>query len=412
MSNKIDRSGDAVAVRASGLTKPSLGALTAAAMALPGIAGAQVPAAEPAGVQVDYLFSHYRESDIPGGRTINGESSERYEISTHSFRVLSPLGERTLGVDLMYETLSGASPWFVQPDVDGEPVQVMSRPTIDEERIDASVSLRNPLTETLALNLQGGFSDEDDYRSIYGNVGVELNPDRGPLTLTASLGYASDTLEPTQGATPTSTLKDDKRSLRLNAGASYILNRVTVVQASVGYQDHSGFLSDPYKAAFIESIGGTVFDSRPDGRRAHHVLARIRHFVEPLQGALHADYRYYRDDWKIHSHTVELTWHQTLPDYWRVSPGVRWYSQSQAFFYAPFYAAPRTDGFASSDYRLSPFGALSFRLDVTKGWNRWAFGGGVEHYEAKGSYAAGSVRVENPGLVRYTAFNARVAFAF
>jgi len=412
MSKKSDSRGDVAAIRTSGSTKPSLGALTAAAMALPGLAGAQAPAIDAAGTQVDYLFSHYREADISGGRTASGESSERYEINTHSFRVMSPLGERTLGVDLMYETLSGASPWFVQPGSDGKPLQVMSRPTIDEDRIDVSANLRSPLSETLALNLGGGLSDENDYRSLYGSVGVELNPDRGPLTLSASIGYASDSLEPTQGTTATSTLDEDKRSLRLNAGASYILNRVTVVQGSVGYQDHSGFLSDPYKAAFIESISGTVFDSRPDGRRSHHVLAGIRHFVEPLQGALHADYRYYRDDWEIHSHTVELTWHQTLPDSWRVSPGVRWYSQSEAFFYAPYYGTARADGFASSDYRLSPSGALSFRLDVNKRWNGWAFGAGVEHYDSKGSYAAGSVRVENPGLVSYTALNARIAFAF
>ena len=57
------------------------------------------------------------------------------------------------------------------------------------------------------------------------------------------------------------------------------------------------------------------------------------------------------------SHTFELAWYQTLFDRLLIVPSVRYYSQGQADFYAPFCAAPRRDGFRSSDYRLSAFGA-------------------------------------------------------
>lgn len=396
--------------RAQGKSRrPSLQALTTAALALPGMAVAQAPDQ----LQTDYLFSYYRESDIPGSRNTTGSDVERYQVRTHQFRMAQPFETRSLGLDVLYERLTGASPWYVMPDSDGQPVQVMSGPTIEETRIDTAISGMTPLTDELATTVSAGYSTEDDYRSAYGNLEFEYRPGgRGPLSLNASAGYARDRLAPTQGATPTSVLRANKRTLRMNVGAGYILNPQTLLQGSFGYQEHEGFLSDPYKAVWIVEDATTVPDNRPDGRRGYHGLARVRHFVDWLQGALHADYRYFRDNWKIRSHNVELTWHQTLPARWRLSPGLRWYSQSQAFFYAPFFESQPNHGFVSSDYRLAPFGAFSYRLDATYSWDRWAFRAGVEHYRARGSYAAGSVDVDAPGLVKYTAFSMGVAASF
>ncbi|HXG28981.1 MAG TPA: DUF3570 domain-containing protein, partial [Nevskiales bacterium] len=128
--------------------------------------------------------------------------------------------------------------------------------------------------------------------------------------------------------------------------------------------------------------------------------------------ALHADYRLYDDDWDVTAHTLDLAWHQNLPGGWRVVPGLRWYSQSQAFFYEPFYAAPRGDGFASSDYRLSPFGALSLSLGVNKAVDGWVLSLRYENYDSDERYALDDVDVENPGLVDFDvlAFSVKKTF--
>lgn len=394
--------------------RPSLSALTTAALALPGIGLSPAAAQQSAGsgLQTDYLFSYYRESDIPGSRTINGQASERYQIRSHSLRAAQAFDERSLALDIMFETLSGASPWYVQPDADGRPVQVMSGPTIHEERLDVAISGDTPISRELSMEMSAGISDEDDYRAHYGTLELRYEPGGLPAALSASLSYSDDRIEPVEGTTPVSVTREDKSSLRGTVSASYALNQETLVQAAVGYQRHSGFLSDPYKAVWLEQSSGIVPDARPGGRRGAHVLARIRHFVRRLGGALHADYRYYGDNWEIRSHTAELSWQQTLAQSWRISPGVRWYSQSQAFFYAPFFESAPDHGFVSSDYRLAPFGALSYRLDVTHAWNNLVTGAGIEHYRASGSYATGSVDIEAPGLVRYTAFTARLAYSF
>lgn len=48
-----------------------------------------------------------------------------------------------------------------------------------------------------------------------------------------------------------------------------------------------------------------------------------------------------------------------------------------SLFYGPFYANPRSDGYASSDYRLSPYGAISLRVDLREAPGSWELGDGA-----------------------------------
>ncbi|MCX7056623.1 MAG: DUF3570 domain-containing protein, partial [Proteobacteria bacterium] len=47
-------------------------------------------------------------------------------------------------------------------------------------------------------------------------------------------------------------------------------------------------------------------------------------------------YRYSRDDWGIHSHTLSIEWVQPIGHGWTVTPGLRYYTQSAADFYTPY----------------------------------------------------------------------------
>lgn len=380
----------------------TLAALTQVALAIPGLATA-------AEIQTDYLYSHYQEQDIKGAN-LGGGSAERYEIESHLFRLVSPYKDNTLGLNLTYESMSGASPWFIQPGANG-PQVVMSGASIREERVDIEGSLSRALFGGAgAVTL--GYSNEDDYSAINGGIEFELEEAERPITWSAGLGFSHDTLEPTQLAGFERIDKDNKTSITLYGGGAIILSPATVVQLSVGYQHHDGFLTDPYKRAWFTQIANSVPESRPDGRQAWTVTGKLRHHLGSPNAAVHVDYRFYYDDWEIESHTLDLAYHQVLPGQWRVSPSLRWYSQSQAFFYAPFYDAFRGDGFASSDYRLSPYGALSARLDVLKSIGALSIGAGVEYYEADGSYAIRKVGVENPALVEFLNLSVRLSYRF
>jgi len=173
------------------------------------------------------------------------------------------------------------------------------------------------------------------------------------------------------------------------------------VQTTLGYTHHSGYLADPYKQAWVVSLANVVPDQRPESRQQLTWSAQLRRFFRGADAALHLDYRYYHDNWEVDAHTVDLAWHQNVGHGVRLVPGLRWYSQSQAFFYEPYYATPRSDGLASSDYRLSPYGALSASLTASWDYRDWNASLSYQRYDSGTAYALGQVAVENPGLVDF-----------
>jgi hypothetical protein len=134
-------------------------------------------------------------------------------------------------------------------------------------------------------------------------------------------------------------------------------------------------------------------------------LTRYRHHLDYFRGTLHADYRLHLDDWGVNAHTFEVAWYQMLWSSLRLIPSVRYYSQSQAEFYAPFFISERSDGLYTSDYRLSPYGALAFRAKAETRFQLYnldlILNVGWEKYISDGNLAIQKVDVENPGLVSY-----------
>jgi Protein of unknown function (DUF3570) len=382
-------------------------ALAQAALALPGVAAAET--------QGDYLYSYYHEGDIPAARSSSGNAAQRYDVQSQVFRLLAPDGERTYGVDFTYETMSGASPWYVQPSagVGSAPVVVMSGASIRDKRYALDGSAALPLARG-AVTLSAGISEEDDYSSISGGVAVERPDAQDLVTWSTGLSYSADRLDPTQGATETSTRGDDKSTASLFGGVSVVLDRRTVVQLGANYQHNEGYLSDPYKKVYVASLPNPLqeFDTRPDERNGWAATAKLRRHVPAADAALHADYRFYADDWDVQSNTLELAWHQHLGADWQLAPSARWYSQTAASFYAPYFATVPADGHMTSDYRLSPFGAITLRLDLDGTRDRAGFGVGVEYYEASGDYALQSVPDENPALLRYVSGHLRFSYRF
>lgn len=382
---------------------PAVAALARAALALPGVAAAEV--------QADYLFAWYREADLPAGQNTQGRDVERYDIKSHFFSLLAPVAENELGLNLVFESMSGASPWYVTPGPGGRPLQVMSGASIREQRTaaDAHVAFAIPRGR---LSVTLGASDEDDYRSLSGGLAVERSNDDQSVTWSAGARYSDDHLEPTQGTTPTSVAEADKRSASAYGGVSVVLDRRTVLQAGASLQQHDGYLTDPYKQVYVESGPQILAENRPGRRQGWAGTLKLRRHAAGPDAALHLDYRYYHDDWDLDSHTLEVAWHQRVATDWRLVPSLRWYSQNQAFFYAPWFAAIPADGYRSSDYRLSPFGAITARLELTRAAGPLRLGASVEYYDADGDYALGDVAVESPGLVEYLGWHARVSYHF
>lgn len=367
------------------------------------MAGSAAADAPPQEYSADYSYSQYREDKLSGSKLASG-SRDRYEVDMHQLQLAGPLGDRIrLTLDVAHETMSGASPWRVTRDLTtGEPLQVMTGATIDDARTDVLLG-GNYYFDRSTLGIGVGTSQEKDYQSYNGVVSGTRDYNEKNTTLSGGLGYSYDIIEPTQEAGVLRVDRETKNSVDLFLALSQILGHKTTFQLSGNYQGQFGYLDDPYKQ--VEIIGVPTMDTRPDDRHRFAIQGRLRRHVEWINGTFHFDYTYSYDTWSIEAHTFDAAWYQSLFGLARIIPSIRYYSQSQADFYAPFYLSAPSGSEASSDYRLSPYGAISYRIrgeirvqvfDLDVGINA-----GFERYESAGDLAIGKVATENPGLVSF-----------
>jgi hypothetical protein len=365
-------------------------ALTASALALPGLSTQVKADAAPTTSTVAYRVSSYEEDALDRGVLAAG-SAERYDITIHQLRLLLPVGENySLTLNSSYESMSGASPWYTLSRANGSAAVAMSGATISEQRRDFSVAGRRYLENgTVGLSLAA--SHENDYDSLSGSVDVERHFNDNLTTLATGLGFSDDALDPTQDPRYIRILDEDKRSQSAFISLSQIINRDSVLQTGLSLTHLSGYLSDPYK----------LNDRRPDSRTQWAWTTSWRQYLSGPDAALHADYRFYHDNFGIDSHTLDLAWHQNLGARLQVVPGLRYYSQSAADFFRPTLDFSGTRPFQATDFRLSAYGAWSASLKVQVDIEDFVLSLSAERYRADDAYGT----YDGPASPALVAFN-------
>ena len=393
----------------------ALAALTTAAMALPGIAPtvkAGVAANEP---KLSFAYTRYDEDSIPSGDADPAAGDrDRYEIDVAQIQFLYPINDRwQITSGFVYDDMSGSSPWYVRPDASGDPLVVMSGATIDDTRYDFSVGAEY-FGDTFTIAPSIGYSTEKDYQAISGAVEVEYEFPNKATSLRGGIAVSFDEIDPTQNDAGTRVNNEDKENYSIFGGLTQVINKHTILQTTLGVSYFDGFLSDPYKQVSVgPPTGITLFnDNRPDDRTQYTFAARLRRYSELFNAAFHVDYRFYYDDWDVRSHTLDLGMHKVTDSGWAFDTSIRYYSQTQADFYEPFYSVLPADGEVSSDYRLSPYGAISLRLGVSETIGDWTVKLAAERYVSDKSYSVQSVDVENPALLDFTQFTFGVDYSF
>jgi len=400
--------------RRSARRSAALAALTSGAFALPGLAPAASAQESFGRYSAEYAYSRYSEDPLPKSKVPTGGERDRFEVDMHQMHLGGPLLDRVdLGLDVVHEKMSGASPWYVIQGANGEPLQVMSGATIEEARTDALLEA-TLLFDRGQASLGGGISSENDYFAWNGSLRGERHFGEKTTTLSGGAGFSIDSIDPVDtDLFPTRPSHEQKWSTSVFGGISQVLSREAALQSTLTYQREQGYLSDPYKQVLV--AGNPVPDARPDSRNQLTWLTRLRHHVSPVHGTLQADYRFYADDWQLTSHTLEVAWDQAIFDALHLIPSFRYYSQSQAEFYGPWFDATG-DGLHSSDYRLSPYGAIAWKIKAetrfATGSVDWRAAFAWQRYLSSGDYALGKVSVANPGLVSFNLFSVSLTARF
>jgi hypothetical protein len=376
---------------------PSLLALTSSALMLPAYQAA-IADAPPDFTEVGVRYSNYEEDDTQAGKTFGG-SSERYEIDVAQFHLLAPVADNwSVAFDVQREDMSGASPWFIGTNLDGKPEIIMSGASIDDTRTDISVTTRY-YYEHGNIGANYAYSDEDDYESHAFALDASRNSADGLTTYTVAVSGSNDDITPTQGAVPTNTLDDNKDIRSGFLGISRIISKRAIVRLGLSYTYRDGFLTDPYK----------LNDRRPDERKEWAFSGGYRQFFVSPNAALHADYRYFDDDWGLQSHTLELGWHQNLGSKTQLIPYLRYYTQSEAKFFSN--QIDFTDQYFADDYRLSAFGAFTTGLRLRTKVNNWTLTVAGERYTTSESWGMYNGE-ESPALVKFNRFTVGLDYQF
>jgi hypothetical protein len=376
---------------------PSLAALMSAAATLVPEAHAQTASSAESDAHVSYRFSEYDEDSLSG--SYFGDA-QRYRVLSQQFQLATGLGsDAALNVSATHEVMSGSSPWYVAPDAQGRPIQIMSGATIRDHRSELRASWTQGTGSSGGTTYSASYSAERDYHATA--LGIEHSmPLSAALTLGFGGSFSHDLIDPFDAQQFNRVQHAEKNTASLFGSLAWVIDRSSVLQSGIQLNNEHGYLSDPYK---LVSIGDEVrADLRPGRRTEIAWLVRYRRAFAAPDAALHLDYRYAQDSWGVVSHTVEAAWYQTLPSHWELVPGLRYYSQQQARFYAPFFVDPAAHDFYSSDYRLGTFGAISASLNLRKRIGAWELSGGFERYHATTGYAIGGSDAAVPGVVSYT----------
>ena len=417
----------AVTKRKAKRRAPGFAAFTAAALAIPGMSLADGIDLKPEGLGLDAAYSNYQESHgrmsvmaIQNDAALQWAGDLNFKVNT----VLDYIGG---GSDPMNQSLiGGASPVFYwgKGNTYGKKTGELeySQAThgaykglkggIFDQRLSVSGQLSKKFDD-LTLGVNGGNSTEWDYISNFFNLDGTYDLNGKNTTLSTGFGYASETVwadggnqgQIHQTYTNGKDIGGNKNTYQALLGVTQIIDRTSLLQANVTVSNSSGFLSDPYKSAWVNNIpGGGGFgpqntfctqsarfsfspnlcaDTRPGTRTQEAVLIRyVKDFEELNQAALHLDYRFYSDSWNVDSHTFEANWIQPLPYEMILSPHVRYYTQRSSFFYQGVYDSPTANGLYSSDYRLASFGAVAGGVSLNKAIiPNFNVGAGIELYD-------------------------------
>lgn len=253
------------------------------------------------------------------------------------------------------DIISGASPQLVT-NAGGRPVQTLTGASVVDHRRtgDAKVTKR---FGDFSLAVSGAYSKEEDYRSRAFGVEGRADLNQRNTTLIAGYGDSRDRV----GSSDDPRLDQPRNTKEYLVGVTQVLSPTSLVSSTLAWSRGKGWYNDPYKLTFTFFPSGSPLllpDVRPDHRNSLAWLTRLRHHVPSLGGTLQADYRYFRDDWGIRAHTLEVAWQQALSERWAVRPAIRYYTQDAADFYSPLLTRPPA-AIHSSDQRLASFGGLS-----------------------------------------------------
>ena len=197
----------------------------------------------------DFQYGHYSES---GNRMI---------VDIFDMAVSAPIGKSmTFSASAVRDVISGASPKYNKKDGKGNIIQVLSSasPTnwCHQSICDQRDGVNSGLTyffDNAALNVGGGFSQEQDYTSRFASSNLSIDFNKKLTTLNLGGSVAFDVVEPStvnfdcnEGIVTNEETGDvrgancHKTSQQYLLGVSQVLDKNSLLQLNMTYSNSEG----------------------------------------------------------------------------------------------------------------------------------------------------------------------------
>ncbi|MDH4120873.1 MAG: DUF3570 domain-containing protein [Deltaproteobacteria bacterium] len=240
-----------------------------------------------------------------------------------------------------------------------------------DRRVAVTGNYTYQYSREMALIFGGNFSTESDYLSTGFNVGTTLELNKKNTTLGISFRFNDDTVTPANGGTaPAIPVSAKKQVQEFNVSLTQLISPTALGTLGFFVGQASGYLNDPYKKVLV-GAATELNDIRPDMRNNYGVTLDLKSLVLEDHSVLF-NYRFYSDDWGIHSNTMKIGMRHDLSEDWLLTWYLRNYTQTSATFWAAQFPSPAPT-YHSADIRLSNFAADTVSVSGRYRWSEDLF---------------------------------------
>jgi hypothetical protein len=280
-----------------------------------------------------------------------GPGSEALAVDEAQLEVVAKQGERiTYRLWVPVDIVTAASP---------DSIDVVSSASRQNEAASVDLTTTYQASPVTALSVRNGLHNEENWRSWSTGLGWTRSFAEDNTVVEAGVTQISDWFDKylLDGEHDGHTARS---STSVSAGVTQILSPTTVGHVDYGLTVQRGQLSNGWNIVPLTS-GAVALEVLPQGRARHAISGRLAQWL-PWNGAAHAAYRFYVDDWAIRAHTVELELYQRVASVAYLRFGYRFHRQTAASFFHTRVEPDFTVATADSD--LAAFDAQTLGAKI------------------------------------------------
>ncbi len=199
------------------------------------------------------------------------------------------------------------------------------------------------------VTLSTSNSSEPDYTARSASLDIAQEVFGGMTTVSLGFTRGWDDVRKKGDA----NFADKATHWQYRVGVTQILSPTWLMSANLEAIADDGYLGSPYRVALV--FGAAVPERNPRTRSSRALKLRTVGDTGSLlsRSAVHAEYRYFWDNWDIRAHTVEVGGSRYIGERWLVDAFVRSYTQNSALFYSDDARSETT--YLSRNRQLSAF---------------------------------------------------------